>query len=257
MKRVLPIILVSIVVGQWSGNTATNMGVGQKEIGLFTPYRMGLNNGSELIINKFVLMPSIGIKQEQTMFGNWQRARIFRVEYPTMGMKWLQSPLGMKLGEPDMFALISPEFDIPHMISLYGEMIGTTGSPWAGQISLYSGAGFALGGEKLDGRSTIDLPGFYSRFSVYYNGFIIKSGGEYLRQFKEQWSYIVDYDMYIMPGGAGRYSFEQKGLIVWTKSPKLQIHFGYKLIAGEYPFGAQAHLFPALDFIWRSDAKHN
>ena len=54
--------------------------------------------------------------------------------------------------------------------------------------------------------------------------------------------------MVFMPGGKGRYAFEHKGLMVWTKSRKFRIHFGYKLIAGEYPFGAQAHLFPFLDF---------
>jgi len=50
-----------------------------------------------------------------------------------------------------------------------------------------------------------------------------------------------------MPGGRGRYTFEHKMLLVWSKSQKFRFLIGYKLIAGEYPFGAQAHLLPALD----------
>ena len=257
MKRIFPIILLSILSGQWSGGTATSVDVGRKEVGLFSPFRMGLNNGSELIINKFVLMPSIGFKQEQIMFGNWERARTVRVEYPTMGMKWLQSPLGMELGEPDMFALISPQFTIPQMVSFHGEWMGTRPITDNSTLTLRGGFGFSLGGDKLSNDATIDLPIIYPRLSVYYNGTVFTIGGEYASSFRPSWSYSMDYDMIMMPGGRGRYAFEHKGLMVWTKSPKFQIHFGYKLIAGEYPFGAQAHLFPALDFIWRSDAKHN
>ena len=40
---------------------------------------------------------------------------------------------------------------------------------------------------------------------------------------------------------------EQKGLIVWERTEKFRILFGYKLIAGEYPFGTQAHFLPLLD----------
>jgi len=50
-----------------------------------------------------------------------------------------------------------------------------------------------------------------------------------------------------MPGGRGRYSFEQQGLLMWQASSTFTFSFGYKLIAGEYPFGSQAHLLPTFD----------
>ena len=248
MKQLLPLLFLSILSAQWSGNRATSINPGQKVIGVFSPFRMGINNESELIINKFILMPNIGIKQDQTMYGNWERARILGIEYPTMGMKWLQSPLGMELGEPNMFALISPQFTIPQMVSLYVEWFSTRSLGDNSTLTLRGGFGFSLGGGKLSDDATIDLPIIYPRLSVYYNGYVFKVGGEYHQSFKEHWSYLMDYDMVLMPGGKGRYAFEHKGLMVWTKSPKFRIYFGYKLIAGEYPFGPQAHLFPALDF---------
>ncbi|MEA1881191.1 MAG: hypothetical protein U9N31_02150 [Candidatus Marinimicrobia bacterium] len=249
MRRIIlmHIFLVGLY-GQrlWSGTGTSILENGRNNIGLTSPFLMGVSGG-EISINKFLLMPNVSYKYPITRFGEWQRTVRYQVAYPTMALRWFQSPLGMKLGEPDMFALISPEFHIPQMLSFYGELIGSTGSNEAGFVTVYGGIGIGLGGEKLDSRTSIDLPGFYPRFSIYHNGILIKAGGGYLRQFKERWSYTMDYDMFIMPGGEGRYAFEHLGFLIWTKSNRFRLLFGYKLIAGEYPYGSQAHLLPLVD----------
>tara|TARA_B100000530_G_C15635945_1_gene360223 strand:+ start:63 stop:539 length:477 start_codon:yes stop_codon:yes gene_type:complete len=153
----------------------------------------------------------------------------------------------MELGDPNMFALISPEFNIPQMLSFYTEIIGTTGSITNGRLTLNGGIGFSLNGKDLSDDATIDLPIIYPRLSIYYNQILVKMGGEYNKQITDKISYLIDYDMYLMPNGRGRYAFEQKGLIVWERTEKFRILFGYKLIAGEYPFGTQAHFLPLLD----------
>ena len=163
-------------------------------------------------------------------------------------MKWLQSPLGNELGDPNMFALISPEFNIPQMISIYGELIATAGSNHKGRLTLNAGAGFSINGKSLSDEATIDLPIAYPRLSVYFNGLLLKLGGEYYRQINEKLFYVVDYDMFLMPNDRGRYAFEHKSALIWSKNKNFRVLLGYKLIAGEYPFGAQAHLLPSLDF---------
>ena len=132
---------------------------GRYNIGLILPFRMGVWGG-EISINKFLLIPNISYKYPITRFGKWQRAARYQIVYPTLALRWFQSPLGMKLGEPDKFALISPEFHIPQMLSFYGELIGSTGSNTTGLITVYGGIGIGLGGKKLDSRTSIDLPGF-------------------------------------------------------------------------------------------------
>ena len=240
-------LLISIVDAQWESRTAFTIEKSRKEIGLLSPLRIGLQNGSELVINKFLLMPNISIKQGRPAFNQWSMAQRFQIEYPSLGMKWLQSPLGMELGDPNMFALISPEFNIPQMLSFYTEIIGTTGSITNGRLTLNGGIGFSLNGKDLSDDATIDLPIIYPRLSIYYNQILVKMGGEYNKQITDKISYLIDYDMYLMPNGRGRYAFEQKGLIVWERTEKFRILFGYKLIAGEYPFGTQAHFLPLLD----------
>ena len=247
MRKVCLFFIVSFIHAQWSTESAYLIDNNRKELGLFTPFKMRINNGSEIGIHKFLLMPSASLKQEMPMYNTWKMARKFRIEYPTPGLKWIQSPLGKEMGEPNMFSLISSQFEIPHMLSFYAQMIGTKGTVKSGQLSLRAGAGFALNGKDLSDDATIDLPIIYPRLSVYYNDFIIESGGEYFRQFTDRLYYLIDYDMYFMPGGAGRYAFEQETLLVWQKSNKLHLSFGYKLIVGEYPFGGQAHLIPTIN----------
>ena len=249
MKKIIFFLfIISVTNAQWEYETATIIDKGRKEIGIFSPFRVGLQNGMELSINKFIIMPTISIKQSRSSFNKWSMAQKLQLSYPSLGMKWLQSPLGNELGDPNMFALISPQFTIPQMLSFHGEWIGTRPLRDKGTLTLRGGFGFSLGGGKLSDDATVDLPIIYPRLSVYYNGYVFKVGGKYYQSFKESWSYLMDYDMVFMPGGKGRYAFEHKGLMVWTKSQKFRIHFGYKLVAGEYPFGAQAHLFPFLDF---------
>ena len=218
MKIAQILFLFSFISAQWSSESAYLLEKNRKEFGIFTPFKMGLNNGSELSVNKFLLMPSLSLKQEMSMYKSWKMARKFRVEYPTPGLKWLQSPLGGEMGDPNMFSLISTQFTIPHMLSFFTEFIGTKGSVKSGQLSLSVATGIALNTKDLSNDATIDLPIIYPRLSVYYNDFVIVSGAEYARQISNRFYYLIDYDMYLMPGSAGRYAFEQQSLLVWHKS---------------------------------------
>ena len=96
-------------------------------------------------------MPNISLKQERALIGEWQMAQKLQLEYPTIGLKWLQSPLGMELGEPNMFALISPQFNVPQMISAYAELIGTRGTEKTGRVTIRGGVALSLG-EKMTAR---------------------------------------------------------------------------------------------------------
>ena len=73
-------LLISIVDAQCESRTAFTIEKGRKEIGLLSPLRIGLQNGSELVINKFLLMPNISIKQGRPAFNQWSMAQRFQIE---------------------------------------------------------------------------------------------------------------------------------------------------------------------------------
>ena len=58
-------------------------------------------------------MPSLSVKQEMSPYGSWKMARLFRLEYPTPGLNGYKARLEKKMGDPNMGALISPQFSFP------------------------------------------------------------------------------------------------------------------------------------------------
>ena len=117
----------------------------------------------------------------------------------------------------------------------------------------------ALSGADLAIESTIDLPLVYHRLAVYYNGWLLRFGSDLNGQLGEKWNYLVDGDIFLIPGMKGYFTLEHKGILTWEKSSKFQVSFGYKLIYGLYPDGypddhiAHLHILPLLDLQWAFD----
>lgn len=235
----------------WSDGTARLLPGGRLEVGIFQPLRYGYSSTMEISTYKIstFLLPNLNLKIARNSRRGWRVATRHGLVYPTPMLRWLQSPLGMELGEPDKFALISPEFHIPQMISISNEILLTRKMDNEIELTIKGGFSFALG-QRLQRRASIDLPLIFPRMSVYYNRILFRFGSDLNKALKGRWSYLMDYDLFLLPGGNEDFAFEHKALLKWTKSETFQLQFGYKLTAGEYPFGTQAHLLPVLDLVW-------
>ena len=157
----------------------------------------------------------------------------------------------MELGDPDMFALISPEFDIPHMVSIWNSVIATREIMDDVHFTGSAGLGISVGANELAQESTIDLPFIFPRLAVYYSGAVLKIGSAIHSKINKHWGYVVSGEAFLMPGAPGEFAFENTSQIEWVRNSGFRILLGYKMMYGEYPFGGQAHIFPAFDFIWR------
>lgn len=225
---------------------------GKWEVGLFSPVKYGVGAGREVSVLKLssLKMPNLSFKQHWYYIGDWNVSSRHSIYYPTPLLKWLQSPLGMELGGPDMFALISPEFDIPQMISIWngGEAVRqiNEGVFFTASFNL----GIAFGSKDLAQESTIDLPLIFPRLAVYYADYVLKMGTALYSKLNKKWAYKVSGDIFLMPGAPGELAFEHTGQFEWKRHSGFRVLAGYKLIYGEYPFGGQAHLLPAVDLIW-------
>ncbi len=258
MTKIKTYLILVVLFGKifggkiWSGGTAQLLPKGRIEIGVFQPLRYGFSETMEFSTYKLstFLMPNISVKFARNSRFGWSVSTRHGFMYPTPMLKKLQSPLGMELGDPNKFALISPEFDIPQMVSFSNELLASRKTLEGLLVTVKGGVSFAFGSGKLDRSSTIDLPLVFPRLSVYYNKWLIRVGADMSKPVRNSWSYLLDYDLFLMPGGYEAYGFEHKALLIWMKSHRFRILFGYKLTAGEYPFGVQAHLFPLLDFQW-------
>jgi hypothetical protein len=259
-KLVTTIVFISTVLcqGEWLPGTAYTLPKGRWEIGLFQPVRWGQNDTREISFFKLTsfLMPNLTVKQRWNKKNEWTISTSHSFYYPTPLLRKLQSPLGMNIGEPNMFALISPQFEIPHMVSFGNSVIASKPLSNNKYLTVNVGFAFALGGPDLANESTIDLPLIYHRLAVYYNGWMVRFGSNYNGNLSEKWSYLIDGDLLLIPGMKGSYSLEHKGMLTWAKSQYFNISFGYKMVAGLYPDGypnenkVRLHLLPFFDLQW-------
>ena len=72
-------------------------------------------------------------------------------------------------------------------------------------------------------------------------------------------TYLVDSDLFLIPGMKGNLAFEHKGMLTWERSPRFQVSLGYKMVYGIYPDGypneniARIHILPLVDLQWARD----
>lgn len=155
--------------------------------------------------------------------------------------------------------LISPEFEIPVMISVKNGIMATGK---IGDNHLISGEfaiEFALFNSNLEPGSSIDLPIISPRNFVYYKNvgvdFALAAEGIVAGKL----DYYSKVQVFIFPVDdkgykeeyldTGRFFGEWTGLLFWNTGKSFKIGAGTRLCYGDYPFGTQWHLLPKLDFV--------
>ena len=221
----------------WSSGTAHSLPKGQWETGLFQPVRYGLNDNQDIALHPFfaLKLPNLVFKKTWTEKNSWTIASRHGFYYPT--------PLLQSITGAGKFKIVAPQFEFPTLIGLTNEILATR-SVGTGQLTGKAGLLLGLGGGDLDPTSTIDVPLVYPRLAVYYNGWGLRLGADYVAPVKGRWSGFVDGDVFLYPGSASALFFETKVLLIWTKSSRLRFMVGYKLTYGEYPFGSHWQILP-------------
>ena len=229
----------------WYSGTALILPPGRMEIGIFQPLRYGWSKSIEFTIHPLAafIIPNLSLKWSHGQRSQYFYATRHSISYPTLLLR--------TVSKEGIGGLISPEFDIPHILSIYNEIIVSTKIAANHLLSYKAGIAFAIKSADLDKGTTIDLPIIFPRMAAYYHGYNFRLGSDWQGKFLKRWHYLVDFDLFFTPGSDENFALEHKGLILWNKSDRFQLCIGYKLVYGEYPFGRQWHLlFPLLDLQW-------
>ncbi|MBL7075464.1 hypothetical protein ISS37_09535 [candidate division KSB1 bacterium] len=241
----------------WSAGTAHTLPKGRFEVGMFQPLRYGQTESLEWSTHPILdfLIPNVTIKISHSQFHEWYMATRHSLVYPTPLLRKLRiKGFGIQaLADMDVGGIISGDPDIPqipHMVSSRNEVILSRSFGRSTLVTVKVGLVLAIKTGELDSRTTIDLPIVFSRLGVYYNGYGVNAGADVLRDVTKRVDFLIDADVFLLPGLDEDFAFEHKGLIVWNKSLRFRLAFGYKLVFGEYPFGTQWHLLPLFDLQW-------
>jgi hypothetical protein len=229
----------------WTSGTAYTLPAGRWEVGLFQALRHSWSESLELSTHPlaFILIPNLSVKWSHGSRNGFQIATRHSLTYPT--------PLLRILSRKGIGGLISPEFNIPQLVSLYNEVL--VSRPFTRSLLATANAGicFAIKSGGLDERTTIDLPVVFPRLNVFYAGYGFHGGTELRADVFRRWRIQTGTGIFYYPAADERFAFEQKGLLLWNKSRTFQLCVGYQLTYGEYPFGTQWHLFvPVFDLAW-------
>ncbi|MBN1481040.1 hypothetical protein EH223_01100 [candidate division KSB1 bacterium] len=230
----------------WSIGTAQVLPQQRVEIGVFQPLRYGYSEKMEFSVHPllFFVAPNFDIKRKHAEIGGISLASLHGLSYPT----WLMRLLARE----GIGGLISPEFNIPHIISVQNELFVSGELLSSHLLTGILAFNFAVKSGPLDPRTTIDLPVVYIRSGVYYHDYGMRAGVDIKGALAWRWSYVLDGMFFYYPKAESdiNMAFEHKGLLYWTKSRSFQICLGYLLSYGEYPFGTQWHLLPLVDMQW-------
>lgn len=237
------LFLSSVIYGQntntriWSEGSAYILPKKRVEIGLFQPLRYGQSERFEWSTHPiyFFIIPNFNLKWSHNYYNDFAIATRYSAYYPTLLMR--------TISREGTGGIISPEFDIPHMLGFSGETLISKPVGKDHLVTFKAGLAFGLKFGGLDERTTIDLPLVYNRLAVFYHGYQLKAGFDLDGRLYKRWHYSLDADYFYIPGVDHNKAVEHKGLIIWRKSDKTKITLGCKLVYGEYPFGSQWHLF--------------
>lgn len=234
----------------WSSGTAYLLPAGRWEIGVFQSLRWGYSESLEISTHPlaFFVMPNLAVKWSHGFYRDFKISTRHSLYYPT--------PLLRTIAREGTGGIISPEFDIPHLVSIYNEVLISKLIAKGHLITGKAGFCVAIESDELNDRTTIDLPLVFPRLNVFYQGYGFRGGCNLEGKLVRRWNYLADVDVFYYPGADEAMAFEHKGLLLWTKSQRFQLCFGYKLTYGEYPFGTQWHLLgPLFDLVWAWQGK--
>ena len=156
--------------------------------------------------------------------------------------------------------MIDPNLTTPPMLGVSGSLLF---SKEAQGFNVTSKIGLDIGlvmGE-LDTRSNIDLPLVYHRLEVFHNKWGLHAGLDLVKEVSKDLELFLDLDLRLLPDfdkgnkskeysmRSGDYSIEHKLLVAWNRGDRFRILMGYKLVAGDYPYGKQMRLLPYIPML--------
>ncbi len=250
---VLSLCLASLLYSQTQFYNETALPAPARTIqkGLFQPLVYGYSAKVTFSTHAlaFPVMPNLTMKWNYYQQANRGLSFQHAMYYPT--------PLLRLIARKGIGGIISPEFNIPSAFIIYSGVLFTQIADRQ-YLTLKAGLNLGLKTGKLDTRTTIDLPLVYPRLQMLYDKWGTRFGIDYRRLLSQQFSGLIDADIFYYPTAYCRFAIEHKALLIWHCSPRNQVTFGYKLVYGEYPFGKAWHLFlPLIDFqrIWQLKSK--
>jgi hypothetical protein len=232
-----------------SNRTAWTVPKGSFEFGLFQYFRYGISNNVELATQPILLFldPQLRAKIRLKGVNGYQLSSEHGFTVPTPMLRFFQ----MK----GAGGLISPQYDIPVMLSFYNGLILSRMLGHSSAATAKAGFTIVFGSESLPPPSSIDYPLVYHRLLPFYHQPVFDFALDFRSEVLKSFFYLLTSEAFIAPGTSENFFFEHRGNIGWKSGPEFMLQAGYRLCFGKYPYGPQWQLLPDFDLSFRINSK--
>jgi len=244
----------------WSAGTAHVLPGGRKEIGLFGPLRMGLENGRELQVHPgwFFVSPHAAIKQDIFELASWNVGVRQSVSYPTLLLRGLaRSGIG---------GMLAADAAVPHIIASDTQLLFTKSASKDYDLTFWGELSLAVGIGENDW-PTIDSPLGYYQTAVYQNIFGLNAGMRVTGRVFGQMHFKTDLSAALIPlagtpwsdsdseasgipDATGTWTLTESTSLLYRFNEGVQAQAGFIFRYGDYPYGRNWHLLPTIDVVF-------
>ena len=227
----------------WSQGTADVLPKGRWETGVFSPFRIGIRDGTELDFHPLwaILAPHISIKQQLQEKDGWRFAVRQSISYPTHLLRFFS-----KAG---IAGIIPPDVAIPHIVGSDTSLLATRdlndNHQFTGWFRVK--AGFGIGESTYH---TIDAPLVYPRTAVLQNGIGAEIGVRFAGSLIKDLGYRVDVEGWWLPTAEGSFFQENYLYATWQPSSRFSAQVGCITSYGQFPYGDNWHIMPGFDLMF-------
>ncbi|MCF6366552.1 MAG: hypothetical protein L3J35_10165 [Bacteroidales bacterium] len=225
---------------KWSDNTTNILEQGRKEMGLFSPFKMGLKNNTELSVQPllFFVIPNAAIKK-QWKNGGVSVASVHKLTYPSI-LYNLLSREGTGGVLPNT-SIVPPIFKFNNSLLVSKIFKEQT-------ITLKVGFDFALAIGDSD-FPDIEYHIVYPRVYSLNNMFTPHVGINFTGIFYNNFKYDYNLNSFIFINNNPGLVLEHNLKISWLKSDRFAVKAGVIYTHGNYPFGKGSGIFPVFDIL--------
>lgn len=225
-------------------NTAYTLPPRRGGFSLLHTSRYGITRRMELGFHPLLvfLSPDIELKWKQIETPGYTLSSFHSVNYV--------SPLLRTVQIEGAGGFISPEFEMPEMFAFQNGALFSKKLREGHHLTGKALFEFSVHSAPPDERSTIDLPIVFPRSAVYYKGYGFIAGVAAEGRLFGRFAYLAASEAYFFPKGGLDFFSESSLCLIWQTGKRFMLLGGAELTFGEYPFGAQWHLLPVLDFRW-------
>jgi len=250
MKKILFILLTISILNiksqdlQWANSSTHTLKQGQKEIGLFSPLKIGMKNNMELTVFPvwFFILPNLELKKYWTEIKGIRIASTHKFSYPSL--------LYNMISKRGIAGILPETSKIPQMFKFNNNIM--LGKDFSEHLSLT----LTLGLDLCLSFGESDFPEIeyylvYPRTYSYNNLLTPYISLDFTGKITGNFYYNYNSTVFFLTQEYNGWLTEQKLKIQWNFAENWAVKGGTLFTYGDYPYGKGKGWFPIVDIMYK------